>query len=105
LGRNEIKVPPRKCPPSIACATPEFCCFQAQCADADADRIRARTSILGARHFELRRTAEANVWSGRTLVAGKVTGDTKTEAEGKADQVKGKVKNTLGGIKDTLKDE
>jgi uncharacterized protein YjbJ (UPF0337 family) len=36
-------------------------------------------------------------------VAGKVTGDTKTEAEGKADQVKGKVQNTVGGIKDTLR--
>jgi uncharacterized protein YjbJ (UPF0337 family) len=38
-------------------------------------------------------------------VAGKVTGDSKTEAEGQGDQVKGKVKNTVGGIKDTLKGE
>ena len=38
-------------------------------------------------------------------VAGKVTGDSKTEAEGKADQVKGKVKNTIGGIKDSLNGE
>jgi uncharacterized protein YjbJ (UPF0337 family) len=36
-------------------------------------------------------------------VAGKVTGDSKTEAEGKADQLKGKVQNTIGGIKDTLR--
>jgi uncharacterized protein YjbJ (UPF0337 family) len=36
-------------------------------------------------------------------VAGKVTGDSKTENEGKADQVKGKVQNTIGGIKDTLR--
>ena len=36
-------------------------------------------------------------------VAGKVTGDSKLEGEGKADQVAGKVKNTIGGIKDTLK--
>jgi uncharacterized protein YjbJ (UPF0337 family) len=36
-------------------------------------------------------------------IAGKVTGDSKTEAEGKADQVKGKVQNTVGGIKDTLR--
>jgi uncharacterized protein YjbJ (UPF0337 family) len=36
-------------------------------------------------------------------VAGKVTGDNKTEAEGKADQLKGKVQNTIGGIKDTLR--
>ena len=34
---------------------------------------------------------------------GKVTGDSKTEAEGKADQAKGKIQNTIGGIKDTLK--
>ena len=36
---------------------------------------------------------------------GKVTGDSKTEAEGKADQVKGKVQNTIGGIKDTVRGE
>ena len=35
---------------------------------------------------------------------GKLTGDSKTEAEGKADQVEGKVQNTVGGIKDTVKD-
>jgi hypothetical protein len=29
---------------------------------------------------------------------------TKTEAEGKADQVKGKVKNTIGGAKDATKE-
>ena len=38
-------------------------------------------------------------------IAGKITGDSKTEAEGKADQVKGKVKNTIGGIKDSLRGE
>ncbi len=35
--------------------------------------------------------------------AGKATGDTKTEAEGKADQVKGKVQNAVGGLKDALR--
>ncbi len=35
---------------------------------------------------------------------GKLTGDSKTEAEGKADQVEGKVQNTVGGIKDTVRD-
>jgi uncharacterized protein YjbJ (UPF0337 family) len=35
--------------------------------------------------------------------AGKVLGDTKVESEGKADQAAGKVQNTVGGIKDTLK--
>ena len=34
---------------------------------------------------------------------GKLTGDSKTEAEGKTDQVEGKVQNTIGGIKDTLR--
>ena len=36
-------------------------------------------------------------------VVGKVTGDSKTEGEGKAGQVKGKIQNTVGGIKDTLR--
>ena len=35
---------------------------------------------------------------------GKITGDTKTEAEGKADQVEGKVQNTMGGIKDKARE-
>ncbi len=34
--------------------------------------------------------------------AGKATGDSKTEAEGKADQVKGKVQNAVGGLKDAV---
>ena len=36
-------------------------------------------------------------------VAGKATGDAKLEGEGKADQVAGKVRNTVGGIKDALR--
>ena len=43
---------------------------------------------------------------------GKVTGDKRTEAEGKTDQVKGKVKNAtdnvaekVKGVKDSLKSE
>ncbi len=35
---------------------------------------------------------------------GKLTGDSKTEAEGKMDQTEGKVQNTVGGIKDTVRD-
>jgi uncharacterized protein YjbJ (UPF0337 family) len=35
--------------------------------------------------------------------AGKVLGDTKLESEGKSDKAAGKVQNTVGGIKDTLK--
>lgn len=36
---------------------------------------------------------------------GNVTGDEKLKAEGKADQVAGKVQNTIGGIKDGLNDK
>jgi uncharacterized protein YjbJ (UPF0337 family) len=36
-------------------------------------------------------------------VAGEVTGDTKTEAEGKAEKAAGKVQNTIGGVKDSLR--
>ena len=36
--------------------------------------------------------------------AGKVTGDAKLQAEGKADKAAGKVQNAVGGMKDALKD-
>jgi uncharacterized protein YjbJ (UPF0337 family) len=34
---------------------------------------------------------------------GKALGDTKLQSEGKADKIKGKVQNAMGGLKDTLK--
>ncbi len=34
---------------------------------------------------------------------GSLTGDTKLQAEGRADKVEGKVQNTVGGIKDSLR--
>ncbi|MGH9806123.1 MAG: CsbD family protein [Terriglobia bacterium] len=37
-------------------------------------------------------------------VAGKATGDSKLETEGKADQVAGKVQNSVGGLKDAVKE-
>jgi uncharacterized protein YjbJ (UPF0337 family) len=37
--------------------------------------------------------------------AGKVTGDSKLEAEGKADKAAGKIQNAIGGIKDTLREK
>jgi uncharacterized protein YjbJ (UPF0337 family) len=37
-------------------------------------------------------------------VAGKATGDTKLENEGKAQKVVGKVQNTIGGMKDAVKE-
>ncbi len=36
-------------------------------------------------------------------VAGKITGDSKLEAEGKAEKAAGKIQNTVGGIKDSLR--
>ncbi len=35
--------------------------------------------------------------------AGKVTGDAKLQAEGKAEKAAGKVQNAAGGVKDSLK--
>ena len=34
---------------------------------------------------------------------GKAVGHAKLESEGKADRIEGKVQNTIGGLKDTLK--
>ena len=34
---------------------------------------------------------------------GKAMGDSKLESEGKADQVKGKIQNAVGGLKDALR--
>jgi uncharacterized protein YjbJ (UPF0337 family) len=34
---------------------------------------------------------------------GKVVGDAKLQADGKADQVEGKMQNAVGGLKDTLR--
>lgn len=36
-------------------------------------------------------------------VAGKLIGDAKLEADGKADKAKGKIQNTVGGVKDALR--
>jgi uncharacterized protein YjbJ (UPF0337 family) len=36
--------------------------------------------------------------------AGKLTGDEKLRAEGKADKVEGKVQNTFGGLKDKARE-
>jgi uncharacterized protein YjbJ (UPF0337 family) len=34
---------------------------------------------------------------------GKITGDAKLQADGKADKTEGKIQNTVGGIKDALR--
>ena len=36
--------------------------------------------------------------------AGKLTGDTKLQAEGQADKLKGKVESAVGGAKDAIRD-
>ncbi|CAN5430329.1 CsbD family protein [soil metagenome] len=35
---------------------------------------------------------------------GKMTGDSKLQAEGKADKVEGKIQNAIGGAKDSIRD-
>jgi len=37
--------------------------------------------------------------------AGKVTGDSKLQAEGKMDKAKGKIENAVGGLKDSLRND
>ena len=57
---------------------------------ADHDRVEGAAKNMGGKIKE---------------AAGKVTGDTKLQAEGKADQVEGKVQNAVGGAKDSLRDK
>ena len=57
---------------------------------ADHDRIEGAAKNIGGKIKE---------------GVGKVTGDTKMQAVGKADQVEGKVQNTVGGVKDSLRDK
>jgi len=49
--------------------------------------------------------AAKNVGGKIKEAAGKVTGDEKLKREGQADQVVGKVQNTVGGIKDKIREE
>ena len=57
---------------------------------ADHDRIEGAAKNMGGKVKE---------------GVGKMTGDTKLQAEGKADQVEGKVQNTVGGVKDSVRDK
>jgi uncharacterized protein YjbJ (UPF0337 family) len=38
-------------------------------------------------------------------MVGKATGDSKTQAEGKAEKISGKVQNTIGSAKDAAKEQ
>jgi len=44
------------------------------------------------------------VKGGLKEAAGKVTGDARTEAEGKTEKAAGKVQNAVGGAKDAVRD-
>jgi uncharacterized protein YjbJ (UPF0337 family) len=54
----------------------------------DKDRIKGSATNMGGKAKE---------------AAGKVTGDSKLQGEGKMDQAKGQVQKAAGGIKDALK--
>ena len=56
----------------------------------DHDRVEGAAKNLGGKAKE---------------AAGKVTGDEKLKAEGRADQVEGKVQNSVGRVKHTLRDD
>lgn len=48
--------------------------------------------------------AATNIAGKAKTAVGKVTGDEKLKNEGRADQVKGKVQNVVGGIKDSMRE-
>ena len=54
----------------------------------DKDRVKGSATNMGGKAKE---------------AAGKVTGDSKLQGEGKKDQAKGKVRNAVGGMKDAIK--
>ena len=49
--------------------------------------------------------AAKNVKGNAKTAAGKLLGDEKLKNEGRADQVKGKLQNTVGGIKDKIDEQ
>ncbi len=55
----------------------------------DRDRIDGAAKNLGGKAKE---------------AAGKITGDEKLKAEGRADQMTGKIQNAVGGAKDAVRD-
>jgi uncharacterized protein YjbJ (UPF0337 family) len=68
-------------------------------------RGRSRTSrSVGVDHDRVAGSAQQAKGSVKEGV-GSLIGDTKLQAEGRADKVEGKVQNTVGGVKDTLRGE
>jgi len=70
-------------------AIPVLCGFK-ETAMADRDRVEGSTKIIGGRMKE---------------AAGKATGDEKLKAEGRAEQVSGKVQNTVGAVKTAFRNK
>jgi uncharacterized protein YjbJ (UPF0337 family) len=62
-----------------------------------------RVSQEGAMDKDRVKGSATNMGGKAKDAAGKMTGDTKLQGEGKMDQAKGKVQNAAGGIKDALK--
>jgi LPXTG-motif cell wall-anchored protein len=68
-------------------------------------RRRSLTSrTTGVSHDRVAGSAEQMKGSVKEGV-GSLIGDTKLQAEGRADKVQGKAQNTVGGVKDTLRGE
>ena len=66
-------------------------------------RRRSATSrTVGVSHDRVEGSAQQAKGSVKEGV-GSLIGDTKLQAEGRADKVEGKVQNSVGGIKDTLR--
>ena len=61
------------------------------------------TSSVGVDHDRVSGSAKSTMGSVKEG-AGKVLGDTKLQAEGKMDKAEGRVQNTFGGAKDTLRE-
>lgn len=57
---------------------------------SDHDRVEGAAKNLGGKIKE---------------TAGKITGDEKLKAEGRADQFEGKIQNAVGGLKDSLRQD
>jgi uncharacterized protein YjbJ (UPF0337 family) len=61
-------------------------------------------SLLMADHDRIEGAAK-NIGGNIKEGVGKLTGDEKLKAEGRAEQVEGKVQNTVGGIKDAINEK
>jgi uncharacterized protein YjbJ (UPF0337 family) len=69
--------------------------YAAEWSPENQEQIMDKDRVEGAAHQAKGAVKEA---------VGKLTGDKKTEAEGKVEKAAGKVQNTAGGVKDSLKD-